>query len=721
MKLQVHALRGCAPTPLAHYLKALGIFRLVADQKDPGVRAFWREDVFYLATVLSAEELLTFLCDEFAPTPLVSPWNGGSGFYPKDAKTGIDALAGSQAPRFAAYRAIIVTARAQVAGRDERPESDEKAALLSRCQREWPESALAWFAAAVSLSRDGSGRYPALLGTGGNDGRLDFTNNFMQRLVELVDVGSGRARAHAVPLARAAVFGSPELGLDRGVAIGQFQPGSAGGANGTAGFDAESLINPWDFVLMLEGAVLLRTASLRRLDGGELAQAAAPFAVRGLPGGYASAGAEDDGGRGEQWLPLWPAPVRAAELRAVFAEARVVHGSSRAEGALDAARAVAQLGSARGIGAFVRFGFMERNGQSNLAVPLDRVVAHATPAPDIRLLDELDRWLDALRWASRDKHAAASVGRTVRGLDAAAFDLCAARGSSPRAWCAFLAKLGAAEDTFTRSPRFTVERHLQPLPLLSRRWLDACNDGSVEYRLARALASTHAPHRNGKRDELGPIRTHCLPLDPTSGFKRFAASAESLRKDPRVVWTGGDLPRDLAAIVLRRIKEGGRDSFDGIPLEGATFVSLDDITQFVNGAVDDARIGSLSRGLMAVTPGPMAIVEEPRCLPLYALFRAANLDASERTRRALPSGVKARSDAQAVRLLIAARIEEAARTALARLGAMGFRPKLRHVCGDSRLALRLAASLAFPISPAAVGRVLDACVRPFAAQTTENA
>ena len=33
-------LQGCAPVPLAAYLKALGIFRLVAEQKDKDVAGF---------------------------------------------------------------------------------------------------------------------------------------------------------------------------------------------------------------------------------------------------------------------------------------------------------------------------------------------------------------------------------------------------------------------------------------------------------------------------------------------------------------------------------------------------------------------------------------------------------------------------------------------------------------------------------------------------------
>jgi len=38
MTLHIHKLDGCAPTPLAHYLKALAILRLVAEQRDASVR-----------------------------------------------------------------------------------------------------------------------------------------------------------------------------------------------------------------------------------------------------------------------------------------------------------------------------------------------------------------------------------------------------------------------------------------------------------------------------------------------------------------------------------------------------------------------------------------------------------------------------------------------------------------------------------------------------------
>ena len=78
------ALRGCVPEPLIHYLKALGVLRLVAEQLDPGVRGAWRGDAFVLDTSKTEDELLDFFLTHYRPTPVVAPWNGGSGFYPQD-------------------------------------------------------------------------------------------------------------------------------------------------------------------------------------------------------------------------------------------------------------------------------------------------------------------------------------------------------------------------------------------------------------------------------------------------------------------------------------------------------------------------------------------------------------------------------------------------------------------------------------------------------------
>ena len=74
------SLGGCAPIPLAHYLKALGVLRLVAEQADPKVTGFWIRDCFIMNSgKLDQKTLLGFFLRDYVPTPILAPWNGGSG------------------------------------------------------------------------------------------------------------------------------------------------------------------------------------------------------------------------------------------------------------------------------------------------------------------------------------------------------------------------------------------------------------------------------------------------------------------------------------------------------------------------------------------------------------------------------------------------------------------------------------------------------------------
>ena len=81
MTMHVHHLRGCAPAPLAHYLKAIGILRLVAEQADSSARLWWQDEHACLATTLDETALLAFFSETYRPTPMIAPWNAGSGFY----------------------------------------------------------------------------------------------------------------------------------------------------------------------------------------------------------------------------------------------------------------------------------------------------------------------------------------------------------------------------------------------------------------------------------------------------------------------------------------------------------------------------------------------------------------------------------------------------------------------------------------------------------------
>ena len=376
-------LAGCRPEPLAGYLKALAVLRLVSEQKDPAARGCWRENIFVLDSVLEEQKLVDFLLDEYAPTPLVAPWNGGSGFYPGDSDSALRAILASHQPRFEAYRTVIHEvfqwpeipkapgSASEIAGTlrghlgprkpGSKPDEAEKRleelekclaagqgelvafatqlgsgswdslstidaalraapkakkgagksavkALSDACRKgltavaklsrggskeqiqagaraRLPESAIGWLDAAFVLHANGKATYNPLLGTGGNEGRLDFTNNFMEWLVEVILRHPGQRDEARL---RASMFGGFVEGLENGK-IGQFDPGRAGGFNQGAGVEKKDFkINPWDYILTLEGTAAMAGSVTRRNACGSQAAGALPFSVHFTGAGFAS-------------------------------------------------------------------------------------------------------------------------------------------------------------------------------------------------------------------------------------------------------------------------------------------------------------------------------------------------------------------------------------------------------------------------------------------------
>src|SRR3990172_187094 len=110
----VHDLAGCVPSALGSYLKALGILRIVHEQRDSAARGWWQDDRFWMATELSREALLAFFLRDYRPSPITSPWNKGSGFFAR-TDPGLAPLESSTTARFAPLRDGIAAARALLA------------------------------------------------------------------------------------------------------------------------------------------------------------------------------------------------------------------------------------------------------------------------------------------------------------------------------------------------------------------------------------------------------------------------------------------------------------------------------------------------------------------------------------------------------------------------------------------------------------------------------
>src|ERR1700693_2819660 len=129
-------LPGCTAEPLMGYLKALGILRLVAEQKDSNARGSWRDGVFVLRSTLDLAGLEAFLLEEYRPSPFVAPWGARSGFFKgsseKTAREAVDAIASTNAARFERFRSVIADVRALLSnvGIDEKASDELKLLLL---------------------------------------------------------------------------------------------------------------------------------------------------------------------------------------------------------------------------------------------------------------------------------------------------------------------------------------------------------------------------------------------------------------------------------------------------------------------------------------------------------------------------------------------------------------------------------------------------------------
>ena len=621
-------LDGCTPEPLMGYLKALGVLRLVSEQMDSDARGCWRDSVFVLETTLDRDGLVKFFLEQYSPTPLLAPWNGGSGFYIKldldkfldtegkeiefkgrEAVDGINAVEASDSERLDRYRGQIRETKQALAALAEKVDFAE---ALADPLRQWAQAktkpaqkkvkdeatkvlntmllfrsgeatfsiekaakdefvsdlrgkvltddGLFWLDAALAM-RTGEKKNRTespTLGSGGNIGNSDFSARFAQLLPEVMPLRTGEPipDANSAAWLNASLFGTPAPWLQK-ISVDQFDPGKAGGANGTQGLEGAPTLNPWDYVLMMEGSLALAGNTSRRLGTGRAA-ASFPFVVESSAAGHGSVG--NDTTRGEAWLPLWSAPALFGEVKFLLSEGRAEVGRVRARSGLTFAQAVAGLGVDRGIQSFVRYEFQERLGQSYIATPVGRFDVPQAPLEGIELVRALNQWLDFFRYACRTKKEGAKADppprfpSSFRRIESAIFDFCKYGGAERLA--NILAALGNAErELAVGDVKPEKRRTYRPLGGLPSGWLTAANDGSPEFSLARGVAFLN-PGTKGT----GPVRRYLEPVEQKG--KHWAWS----ERGGHVVWNGGDLARNLGAVLVRRLMDAEKNGEPLSPL-----------------------------------------------------------------------------------------------------------------------------------------------------------
>jgi CRISPR-associated protein Csx17 len=243
-----------------------------------------------------------------------------------------------------------------------------------------------------------------------------------------------------------------------------------------------------------------------------------------------------------------------------------------------------------------------------------------------------------------------------------------------------LIALGEAEAALAQSPQFREKHFLKPIPLLSPKWLDATNDGSVEFRLAASLASV------GLRENMEPIRVE-------------AAWTGWLDTDthPRVIWGHGSLTDNLTAVLSRRCMDAQREQRKGLPLAGQYPASLNDIHEFIGENVDERRLEGLLRGLTLVNwplvqESAQAMDNHESPLPgLYALLKLTHLPNPFR-------GIAISYMPAILARAAAGDASESSRQAIRRLRGCGFIPAVDVISEPPNVTRRIAGAVLFPIS-----------------------
>lgn len=780
-------LGGCTSEPLSSYLAGLAVLRLVSEQKDPNARGWWDNGVFRLESNMDRESLLDFFLDEYVPSSIVSPWNGGSGFYEGDNTEGIDAIQKSESKRFAIYRETIrmvksfpempptglplgtmlkmleeaasgkagkswneiidlvneVRSKADLVAPILAPESPlnltieeleaktklaripspvekdrvksikelikpakkirtkvkqikrgvGKEQIIQACRDRLDERAVEWIDATAVIGPEGEVEHPPILGTGGNEGHLEYSNTFMKNLSLMLLSGNEDSSRN---LLRNAIFGdsTDHLLITK---VGQYDPGRAGGFNQGQGIENKDfLANPWSFVLTMEGIIPWASSVARRQRMASRGFLRSPFTVRATPVGYVSSSDNERANAKEIWAPIWIRPSGYREIRAFLSEGRADVGRKSASNGIEFAEAASSLGVDRGVSEFVRYSLLRRRGDSYVALPGGRFSVRVRTESDlVRELDLPLRRVDGFLRGFKGQGPPARFVSARRGIDEAIYSLLQHGGATHVK--NLVAAIGKLEQLIAQRGGGGNPKLSGPISGLSPRWIVAADDGSTEVRIAAALASIRAT------GDVGPIRSNLAPVDPRKPWTWADGRGQT-------AWEGNSLSARMSSVLSRRMMDAQKFDTRSNPLWGEIRISPGDVSALIEGDIDEALVEDLLLGFTwidwsdqdAVLAVRRDLMErkrwwkptEDRLVPrswalLKLLFFSGQMTVDVER-------VTIKPEPAIVPLLNAGRVNDACKVAGRRLSSAGLYP-LTADFPDRTDGIRLAAALLLPV------------------------
>ncbi|MBN2723418.1 MAG: type I-U CRISPR-associated protein Csx17 [Deltaproteobacteria bacterium] len=573
---------GIKSSPLSSYLKALAVFRILHKQKDSNITAYWKERIFHVNTVLNTSEIIDFFLEEYRPSPVCSPWNGGSGFFAVKKGSGLDRLRNSKLPRYENYSesikiidSCLINLKTKYDYKDlsslKKDLDKLKPELITTLRGIMPDGYIAWMNTSVAFSTDGSKLFNILLGTGGNDGNMEFSTNFMNNISDILPDLNAKGNS-SQKLLKNSLFSNFTQSLV-GSSIGQYDPFSCGGYNQGQGIETKSVkINPWDYIFIIEGSLVHTASVVRRNEyDNQRNVLSIPFGVTASNHGYPSRAEEKS--RGELWLPLWETPVYFSELSHIFSEGRVSKGRKKSEDGTDFLRAISTLGVDRGFTEFTRFSFLERRGNSYNAQDIGSFPVRINT--DVNLLDEVDSIISKYQnFLNKFHEIPASFNRAFREIGDNLFNT-AAWPEKPGAFINLLRSLGKMERLIAPRDKEKPPEFYSPANGLSPSWIKKAGMQILEVRLAAAIASIQ---NSGK---VGTMRTNLSGTSPFSNSKW----AEKEFKNQKCLLKS-NIYNTLATVFMRRILDSVRFENISISLNSKLEVSVSDVMAFMLNDID---------------------------------------------------------------------------------------------------------------------------------------
>lgn len=370
---------------------------------------------------------------------------------------------------------------------------------------------------------------------------------------------------------------------------------------GTSWVTEEFPFCPLDYLLAIEGALAMRGATSKALSARARTRAAFPFVFEGTDT------MTDEQGKSLRltssfWLPIWTRPTTFAELQAFVLDCQARLPSKDCRFSSDFARAIRSQGVDAGVFGFQEFQFKLKGANVPWTTSGRFITCSGTATATI--LNELLAPVDASGFLhqfefSRERKTDLHSLR-VPVLDAIETAVAEPGTSKILDVLCELATLNAdlAKSKSLRKKVKDSGGDVTFIPPLR------CDDWSAmfrgmetdtEFQIARALASIrgHEKQPGDKYSEVEPFLGSLLPL-------RRAQRGWFLPDQPsrQAVWTGIDLTRDLAAVVMRRVLDSSKDFRPA--LVGACTASLASILAFLRGELDDRRIASLVEALSLI-------------------------------------------------------------------------------------------------------------------------